>query len=251
MAFSEDKITEYLYVDEPRLEAYVDQFSGKINKSRSINWKFRLSLPPSIEAGIDYDVQELSRHTKVILLQNFLRKNNQLYELKDGKRLEVYKDFFLIEGSGRRVIIPPTPDMSFKGLALWFMKIPLHVDRLVLLEDYPRSDNDVLQPSSAFSTLRALYWSTEKQFGRKITHHLPEFKVEATSLTIPYNPIEEEFVIEPIQTLKKLGSQIGDERKIQVLGRIRANYIETSQRTGNDLRGDHTVFCYPIVIATP
>jgi hypothetical protein len=130
-------IKEYFYVDNWRLNSYVEQYRGHLSTEHKTQ---KLELAANIDGldvklGQESKLRPLSIYEKIEILEKAVSKNKQL-ELERPKdkwqELEFIKETF----KGFRVQVPPNPKHSgSKAISFW-VSVPNPTDgTLCLLED--------------------------------------------------------------------------------------------------------------------
>jgi len=236
--FENNQMVEYLYVDERRLNSYLGQFSSPVIHDRITKLKISLGLPPRIVGELDQTPREKTLHERTTALYKKLKELNELpllnpEEYRWGLGQSGKKLFFEWNGKASRIFIPPGVAQQFKGLALWY-SLSAHDSPLFLLEDFPRRDKNEIFDTSSFTIFLILLRDLEKELNKTI------FKEY-------FAPLKHPSLTDPIKTFKQLGAQIGDQRNIWTLSRIRAIFRESSY--GHGAEKGWTIFGYPIVIA--
>jgi hypothetical protein len=169
-------LVEYLYVDQRRLDAYVEQITSPLRVERVPLWQATASLSGlSASAGQSSVTRPLTTHEQVKALLEHLEREHAV--ARDRRVLTPHSPVVFKAETCRaaRVVLPLTggPGGGGRGLALWatqrrasHLDLPgsesraqrCHED-LLLLEDYPRSDEPGIGGQSAATTF--LSWLAE------------------------------------------------------------------------------------------
>ena len=114
-------LSEYLYIDENRLDAYIEQIRSPITFDKVPQWSVELSITgPKAGSSQARQSRSLTTYEKIKTLVEYLRGNSELEEGRAEWRS--HSDFFLETCEAIRVIIPfsellPRKDSS--DIALW------------------------------------------------------------------------------------------------------------------------------------
>lgn len=262
---------EYLYVDDRRLNAYVEQISPPITYDKVPVWRTEVGIiGPKAGATQERRARTLTRHEKVEALLNHLIASKVLHSsrprLSDRHRLserhdEPLSEFVLETFMAVRIEIPANvqPEPAGKSLALW-VSHPAETKNtdesasgiLCLLEDFHYSDKTPFNgyDNSAFSLLWSLAWSLRNEISDLVIGK--EFPRVSGGDDSWENRIDvwhgskhhmEDFIANPIASLESWGCIAGPLRSVRSLYRIR----EYGPEQG-DLRKSVSIFGYPIVI---
>jgi hypothetical protein len=260
-------LIEYLYVDTPRLNSYLEQISPPIIYDKVPSWRVALGLNPSIEGTVEKHGRQLTSHEKITRLMKYLEKENLMFTWRlreadrwgDIRRHEEPKVFVIETCRATKIWIPPKPEVSttFKGLTLWFSAKPLReyqsrapkipsetstgnfpVGALYLLEDDPHSDSETIVSTSSYSALSMLLDGMSMGMGNEgIRENFEETVIaKALSENNGNKDFRTAFSTKPVQLLSKLGAKVGTSRIIRTLYRIRAT-----------LNDEDYEFEYPVV----
>lgn len=265
-------LTEYLYTDDTRIDAYVEQIGPPIKYEKVPKWSTELSLTgPKVGATQERHARSLTRHEKIICLLDHLQQNKLVASDRLSGRGE--EDFgeglpFVHETTeASRVLIPRRDDQRQVGLALWVSapehRSPRHLigprrssvrrrkGVLCLLEDFKKSDSAPYDgyAESAYTILEGLILSIGDQMNNlllaeafpQLDSEEAEDRMEAWEQAIPHMG---KFAKNPTGLLKDLGCRITKRRKIRTLYRVREYGAEAG-----DGHTSISVFGYPIFIA--
>jgi len=218
-------VTEYIYVDERRLDSYLEQVSSRRAYDKVPVWKTAGSLVgPQVEVTQARFPRDLTIHEKVGTLVDRFRS----HELIDSNEPTYNPDkvFRLETFQAIRFHIPPSSSrsMEFKGLNLWVSGYPVgpnaeaarprHV--IYLLEDYPNDDGAMWHHTS-FSIFAALVRDIQAEFSQTVVGHALH---DHDSLP------EQWYRQSPTQLLQTLGARMGADRRITSLYRLRATFSD-------------------------
>jgi len=231
-------LTEYLYVDERRLESYFEQISSPLHYDQSPNWKFSLNLAgPSVETTLSKQGRQFTRHEKIMALIRHLEKNDlmEIYRPADEERRRTDKVFRLETCRAIRVHIAPEGETEFPGFGLWISYSPhpkhqnpkvsnYQAGALYLLEDFRDTDPPHPTTYSAYTALN-LFCDVVGS----------EYSVENSTM----------FSSHPDKFFAALGAKIGKQRLIRTMYRIRA----TCNDTDGQQFGAVVTIGYPLFIA--
>jgi hypothetical protein len=233
-------VVEYLYVDSARLGGYFEQLSSSSVKYEKVpSWSVELSLTgPKANGTQSRPGRPFSDHEKIqFLLQQIDIPSQPLRCLNTvlDKRLANNRGFDYRPLRARRVHIPSKPgaDPEFKGLNLWIgidLEFPNHL-RVCLIENV--EDQRRMTWQTGDWLLTAFLSETKRASANRLSVVLPEIDQQAVQL---------EFSRDPISMLRNMGADIGSERDIESLYRIRR--VSCEGRGGFDWS-----IGYPIFIA--
>jgi hypothetical protein len=243
------QIIEYLYIDHNRLNSYFEQISNPQNVGRVLNYEVGLKPLPFAEIKTNVHLREYTTYEKIKKLMEYLKENDLIatkipYPRDLNQRAAKNKIFATGQFEANRIFIPPNEKIdNFNGLAIWYSSFDkettadpytINSDRsLFLLEDFPRSDRDGFGLFSSYSIFNILCNDLQSELDMTVLSDGDQNNKENQELKW----------IDPMTSLKKLGAVIGAKRKIWVLFRIRASFIELHK-----LRSER-IFGYPIVIS--
>ena len=243
-------LSEYLYADEKRLNAYVEQIRSPITFDKIPQWSVELSITgPKAGGSQAKHIRPLTTHEKIDILVDYLRKKDELSEHRP--ELVGRDSVFCLETcEAVRVVIPfsvllPSDNSSDISLwispANWLETQSCHhpPGSLVLIEDYNQDDDRPWNKWSGYSALK-LFAADLQSRSRIISDKF------GSQFDFPYK--------DPLELIKELDLQIGARRSITVLYRIRATGMPCS-----DVRWLHPdisqlfkrveTYAYPIFIA--
>lgn len=280
------KLVDYLYVDEKRLDAYFEQISSPVTYDKVPVWEASLTITsPGAKGSQQRFARPFTTHEKISKLTEYLEDEGLVgYGRPRGYMKRTSAGYFQIENCrARRVFIPPDhgqpPDVG--ALNIWISAVPRTEEEirnalerkryaqkgspgnLYLLEDDHRdSDRKVY---SAYSSYSALWIMLDGYPGQRGGHRYIDSDViraaepEEPDLDIP-EPVRNAvrnapggwyfyyFLIDPTKALAQLGAQVGPERSIRTLYRVRVVFPEEELMHGFGHMGLAT-FGYPIFIA--
>lgn len=155
---------DYLYVDERRLDAFVQQFCPPVVYDKVSNWKVGLSLAgPSVEGSQQRTARAQVTSEKVNALLDALQDRNNLARerIKDSSFHGPRGNVFRLEScTVVAAVIAPNKkaDPPFKGLKIWISERDAAdaAHLLILLIDFELRDESSLNDHSAYSSLLAL-----------------------------------------------------------------------------------------------
>jgi hypothetical protein len=245
-------LAEYLYLDECRLDSYFEQISSTVAYDKVPVWNVALGLMgPSAEARQVRHARPFTTHEKIRVLCDYLARKCLV---RNGRPQHEGDDYvFRLEKCvARRMHIPPKARIEgpFHGLALWVSNYAGHDDAairsarsrgaspLYLLESN-RGDTFEVACQSSNSILKALLQDDRKEFVQTILGDRAD-EVEAA-------PEHAAFFSSPSELIKRLarwGVQVGDDRRIEVLYRVREVFRESFYKA----RAGVSTFAYPIFI---
>jgi hypothetical protein len=232
-------LIEYLFVDETRLDSYFQQISGPTALDTVPTFGGTLSLTgPSVSGGIQKNPRPFTRHEKIEALLTYLRAEDQLASQRVdsiGPGAKVFR----LESCRATQAVLALPN-SERSLTIWVCGAPRtkshqhrhQPGRLYLIEDFRGSDYPGGE-HEARSSYTALMMMLED----------PDIGARVSDAGFDPRAHTEAFAAHPVELIKQLGGEIGLERPIRVLYRVRATLAEGLE--------DFTVATigYPIVIA--
>jgi len=206
-------LTEYLYIDNRRLDSYVQQISSGIVYDKVPQWQAGVSLAgPKLEGTQASFARELTSHEKVTLLLDYLTEKDLVLTQRPVGGSEV-KDFAIEDCLARRFLIPPReePPPASTGLAMWVSP------GLYLLEDFPRRD----EPPDTES----LYSSPASVLAMLLLHLEEELRDTIVATAWHDETLDDrllfDFAANPSDLLAELGARPGAPRAIRSLYRVR------------------------------
>src|SRR5215213_7901470 len=218
------KLTEYIYIDERRVNSYFEQLWSPVTYDKVPTWKAGLSLTgPAAEGTQLRFARPFTQYEKIATLMK---------EIKPARELELpfreYSDFVFTSIRGKRVFLPPAPEWSpkFKGLAIWIC------GDTYLIEDFPR-DDDRRRDYSGMTAMFVFFEDLQKE--------LEQTKVPSISQR-GGKEIAARFIQEPDTLFSEWGGEVGVERHIDTLFRVRKTMIDDSMGYDN---AHHVVIGYP------
>jgi hypothetical protein len=233
-------LIEYLYVDERRLDSYVEQIGPPIKYDKIPLWSAELSLTGPRASGSQHQhARPWTTHEKIQLLVKHLCSSRQIVKgAPRGSGDDIGPQFGVLISDAFPVLLPPHESKpNFGGLRLW-VSWHRHISRsdwyLTCLIEDDRAPDQPYSPGalSPFSTLGALLRAgTLSGIGDTILVD------EANS---------EVFDSAPGERLRELGGAVGSERKVTALFRVRSRGVKPIRAHA---RVVHTVIGYPIFIA--
>ena len=236
-------LTEYLFVDQKRLDAYASQINPAgtvIEKTRE--WDAGLSLAgPSVLAKQTERVRGLSQHEKVEVIRDYLVQGASLRLQRPDKAEGPV--FVLEKCLAMKVIVPrrTTERAGTPGFVFWLSRGSEHgKGMLCLLEDPdPNDDRSREWAGSAHSLLQSLVDSTWQRIAETV------LGARITSEHIPAEWILR-FIGDPVSLVKSWGCLVSKERKIETLYRIRHYGLQWWDTCSSGIAD--SVFGYPIWI---
>jgi len=245
-------LAEYLYLDECRLDSYFEQVSSTVAYDKVPVWNVALGLMGlSAEARQARHARPFTKHEKIRVLCDYLEKKCLVCNGRPQDEGDYYV-FRLEKCVARRMHIPPQAGIEgpFGGLALWVSNFEGHDDaavrrarargaRPLYLLESNRGDTFRVDYRSSYSILKALLQNDRKEFVQTILGDRAD-EVEAA-------PEHAAFFSSPSELIKRLarwGVQVGDDRRIEVMYRVREMFCESFSKA----RAGVSTFAYPIFI---
>jgi|SRR3954464_11098874 len=248
-------INEYLYADEKRLTAYVEQLASTKKQIKIPSWTAKFSLAgPSVEGSRSSTLQEISLHEKIqIVMQKLQPTMGTQANWRPAGLVWSGPRFLFDSYTVRRALIPGIEAVEWlrervhvqiPPQAVWLCEVVAERNRrrqVLLVEDYPEEDKPRINRMSgytAFSMLLETAFGTicggyyEGQIADKFGENE---KLRALVATFPQQPDE---------LLRIIGGQIGPRRQVDVLFRVRA-----VDRLHHRDDGDLVVVGYPLFVA--
>jgi hypothetical protein len=216
-------VRDYLFVDQRRLDSYVDQVACPITYDKVPVWSATAALQSvGVNAVQSRVARPLSQVEKIRTLIEYLEKNTMLARGRPTIPDSAHRDpvFRLEQCYATRVLVPPKSevDPKFGGLTIWtsealpangaatdyWATTPLRCS-LFLMEDYPVGDGWGCSYVSAYSSLLLLLDAAAQQLDRMGL--IPELR----SLS------ESSFRKDPVKALIGIGARAGRRRQITAL----------------------------------
>ena len=235
-------LTEYLFLDQPRIERYFQQLSAPVQYDKLPVWKVALGLTglnvegtqsrPGREFSFNEKLQKVIDHMQS---ENLLSENRpSLYNREDHDSPE--KPFVIETLLARRARI----EREGRALNIW---VSLHPDEpssndrfpsgaLYLIEDF-RGDDEYTNMFSGYSSL----WLLAEEL-----NWLVDTPLDLIAQLRQTDDAMRHFASDPIGSLKSIGAQFGPERHIQTIYRFRASCVDM-------VKDSLTTIGYPLVIS--
>ena len=236
------ELEEYLYVDDKRLDSYVEQIGSFVTYDKAPVYNVNLSLAgPGVGAVQQRFQRPLSRHEKIVKLLDYLEKGEFLGQGRLSDREEATamyrppakaKVFRLETCEAARVLIPsinsPESRTVRQELNLWFsdrhhagsirrecLDYLLRPAQLLLIVGFHKDDYAAhFEAWSAYSALESLR--------RELSGELPETMLRQLTTEKPWeSSLQQRFLTDPIAALRGTGAQVADWRQIESLYRVR------------------------------
>ena len=243
-------LLEYLYVDTPRVDAYLEQFAAPVAYDKVPTWKAGISFTGP-EVGVSQDRYPRTRttHEKVDLLLNHLRKTDQMSEGRAGPadldKYEVHgpKPFRLETCTSTRAFLVSNvrPTAPQPQMALWYSEpLARGTGSLLLMEDFAGDDRPAqFRVGTPCSALFNLMQEMHDQLRETI------IDPDATRSRDVETAIR--FTPGVTEVLRQLGARLGPARNITTLYRVRALFSEDYEGTSRRQIATGTIG-YPIFI---
>lgn len=252
-----NKLIEYLYVDEKRLNTYSEQIgttsTGKKQGVIKLGWS---PTGPSIGGEGSLSQRDTNTHERIQKLLKFLEKKELLLSTRpaNSDESDLYRsNFFLENAKATKLIfskVESIKNYGFKELALWVINPvnkPTQRSRenifkadgvfLYLIESYWEKDDSYSGPVSGNSALNILLREMQEKFG------------------LDLNKIKEQLYSReddtpPIKLLEQAGFIVQSPRLITSLYRQRYFSDDQYVNIGGILQRCYDLFAYPIFISS-
>ncbi len=244
---------EYLYVDDARLDQYVEQIASTVTYDKVPVWEARLSLKgPEAGASQERHARALSRHEKIACLLEHLKKHGHLDEgrLKDrGVFFDNERVFHLETCAATKILIPalsPAPG-EFSGINVWFadgqrgrvQRRTIHAGHLLLIVGFSRDDEGHFRAWSAYSALASFLNDMYAQVERTVLRpFIGQMRTDPSAF-------QERFLADPAAALADIGAKISASRRITTLYRVREAVLYREPSTDTEAIA---TYGYPIFI---
>lgn len=193
-------LAEYLYVDERRLNSYVEQIGGSLKYDKIPILSADVGLVPKATLQQSRVQRSMSTHEKVSKLKRYLM----------GKSL-LHGPLFLVEEIGREVRIQGSalqPGNEETVILWWLERVPeLGGKGLLALLDFTGPDVASAERMSRFSTFA---WLVESAF--------PSLEEERLRPNSAFSKLDR---LSPEDFFARAQARIGDPRPVSVLFRAR------------------------------
>jgi hypothetical protein len=245
-------LLEYLYIDERRLNSYLDQIADPVayDKVPILNVGLKMTGPEAGATQARFGRQRTS-HEKVQSLLDYIEKEDLLIDTAaasgaDDPRGRRETLFEIQKVRATRIFVPSKSEVeAVPSLTLWFAKRGKwsaerpqnREERLFLIEDFSGRDQ-LPRHMTGYSALIMLLHDLRSQLSQSVL-------ADEFNLTDPEERFRREFSQNPTQVLQSLGAKLGGAREITSLYRIRATLADSD----SEPRFIHTTIGYPIVIA--
>ncbi|WP_340202658.1 hypothetical protein [Ascidiimonas sp. W6] len=241
---SKEKILEYLYIDESRLDKYFQQFSSPEKTEKSILKKFKLGIT---NAGFEINQSKRKREytliEKIEMFEKHITKHKQLNHGRpnDRKRWNSTKVFVKENIIAQKVYLAPSENKVNNGLNIWIEENKFKeygADKfqnghLFLIEDFKGEDK---QPRilSGYTILNLVIDDYYEELKKTILGTKRDDFYFAGQ--------NDSFSIAPLIEFRQIGAKFLDKRNITVVYRLRASCNDSPN-------GGHvSTFGYPIYI---
>jgi hypothetical protein len=218
------QVMEYLYVDRPRLSAYVDQLRSPIAYDKIPVWSAELSIPgPTAKAEQSRPAREYTLYEQIAFLEQHLRDSNQLATARwDGDK-DDNASFRIESFLARRAII--TDASSGEKLGVWVSRYNPsgasgRAGTLILFEGVHAKDErpDYL---SSYSWLLLLFMKAAPRLSKAaVLGGAMNRAAAATDESMAF--LSEHLTKNPLGFLVEMGADIMPQRSISCLYRVRA-----------------------------
>ena len=270
-------LVEYLYVDDARLDAYIEQIGSPVTYDKVPVWKAELGLTgPKAAASQERRARALTRHEKIVALLEHLEQG----DLIDTKRVsgrawrQLETNNFIYEScTASKVFIPRKSGAELGGVTLWVCPALLQPKDeskspdlesfsygegpglLCLLEDFRKSDETPFSgyQESTYTILESIILAIGEELNTLVVADL--FSEGAIGRSGRYDawdraqPHMEKFVKDPLTMLENAGGRVTKPRRIRVLYRIREFGPEEGDEGLNEFASSTSVFGYPIFVS--
>ena len=214
--------TEYLFVDERRLDSYVEQIAGPVAFDTIPTYKASLSLTgPGVEVSRESRARDFTQHEKIETLLSHLERGDLVKLGRPGETFEPESGFRMETCTAARALLPPAPG----SLALWISDQPEQppspdahrpIGRLYLIEDFRGDDLD-LADHIAVSGWTAL---------QMLLHDHDENARTAIEDSPLRGVADADFATRPLELIADLDGRIASPRRIRTLYRVRDTFAE-------------------------
>jgi len=235
---------DYLYIDETRLNSYIEQIGSTTAFRRSPSLKFGISdSGPNITAEIATEFHEKTNHEKVCELVKYLERNGHISHSRpalvqeSGDYVKI-PDFVLEECEAYRILIPATEDLNGRaGIVIWVSEWPIERNMnllrppglLCLIQDSTHDDAKYTAgfSHSGYTWLQALlYQLHQEQIKTQLATEYPlspigEYEWDIMDGQRYLNNEVQSFRPYPLRWLKEKGCVLSTTRRIVTLYRIR------------------------------
>jgi hypothetical protein len=175
--------TEYIYVDQARLDSYFEQISSPVAVDKLPSWKVGISLTGPHAEGTQASLpRPYTRHEKICRILDHLHANSQ----SRPPELNPYTTFVYesLEASPVYLPAPKNTSLNRKSITLW-VALPKNSagGYRFLLEDFTRSDSE--QPClSSYSCLKVMIEEFSESIGDFITTNIEQQIMEDQVLNV-------------------------------------------------------------------
>ena len=265
---SAKSLREFLFVDQTRLNCYVEQIASPRMVEKIPTWKVAFGLLKlDVEATQTQTLRERTLFEKVTAFEQYLEENNLLRfshveEWNDVRKSEA---FFVKETINANLCVLPKDTnieevAGWKGMKIWIdlsnydpkISEPNRASALYLIEDLVVDDQTPLSMSS-YSTIAAINSVLRKQPNKNPeSSNEPSTNITNEKKEIKFSPKSKikwidnyKFPIDPLRVIAELDATVFPARKLNVVYRIRDTFCERS-----DNRPDYPLITigYPIYI---
>lgn len=270
------ELREFIYIDKPRLNIYVEQIRDPMKKVKVPEWSASLSLKgPSAGAKQKVESRPYTITEKIDILVEYLSKNDFITEgadafVKRHKNIGWHKEgplFIRDTLYSTKVKIPRLDGRSNESetISMWLStakSIPSETrdfwfnrhGMICLLEDYRGEDEQLFNGGmdSAYSILESILFALNQVLDETVLgEHFPpqgrgnslEIKSRLDAWWRTPDEYMAKFVKDPSRMLRKMGCVVSRARRIESVFRVR----DIGPERG-DNRGTTSIFGYPIFI---
>jgi hypothetical protein len=243
-------LVEYLYVDQRRLDSYIEQIGSTRTYDKIPVWSIGLGLTgPTASGTQDRFARERSVHEKIELLRRHLRESEYFSDSRPvliaetvGNQVTIV--FYEEAIDACRIVIPARQGVpGARDLHIWIAEEqngrPVKHTLLALLEDFNQDDTPGAYGLTSYSALGYLASYAKEELSKTIV--LPDTLLTTGGATREgqswvFGPDRRDFDLRTVLT--SVGCHVFPFRRIRVLYRVRAIGYTYSQ-----------IFGYPIFIS--
>jgi hypothetical protein len=232
------RLVEYIYVDDARINSYAQQANLSSFLRKFPNWLTEISLAGAkININRSSTLNDQSRYEKICKIIRFMKDEDEILEGRPNWQGEDSPDYWIENCSATRAYFQSdvSPELAF---SIWISeendcevssliqnssnhsstsgKNTQPPAKLLLLENLePKDLNYQKRISSPYSVLQALGTVLQQKLPAYNYNHLHSGK-----------GLHKELATNPLETLKLIGAEIYEKRKISVFYKIRHLFPE-------------------------
>ena len=253
-------LAEYLFVDRPRLTAYVEQIAGPVHREKVPTWDVSLSLAGlGVGAKQTSEARAYTEHEMISMLEAHLRRHSLLAFARPTHHHDIEHAFVLERMIARKAIFHMEATRSqspLKEISIWVSDpAPEQLTGsgygegtfLYLVEAYWETDRACMTTGSGFSAFNAIVSELKQKAGLIDVPRPFLTGGDMGHVGVP-STIGRLALLSPLDSLRSLGAEVQPARAIESLYRKRYLTDEQVFRCDRGVHRCNDLFAYPIYV---